>query len=1482
MKKWLSVLLCMAVILTGVSATAFAEENDAEDAGNTTYVSDEGEKDAKEKTAAGSLSGDEEKSGNSAVNTMNVQANGNLTEEELTADWAYVSGLEISEIADGTSPFDASDDAAGDDASESNLRVRSFDTVTYTLEYTADVYDDGDVAFIRQGDLCFEFLLPYSEEEAQFNTDAMRWMADYEVTTEERVIDGVNKECQVLTGRRTLLPGENMDTAIPGNGTLSVVIQVYAMANGDEITPVFRAWMNHQEKAPVMETTAEAVTVTAAPKYNVQIKPANAIYTKKKGTFDFGAIPGAPDFEAGDVRGRINVYGITLQLYSGQNYEGQDKGLKGVELPEGDITFDIELKNYFRPDGDEEKEVEVTEGYAPLLWSYGGNYGITEGEEGRDQTVLGNVGSAMHAAPYNVIGDSKGDDSRCNNGGKWQVEKEGNILHVTVSDYEINPFVFPKRDCANTARPYPYCYEGTEEIKMGCFTAGELHIVTPFYHSGTQEYILEYLDCESGDFYTQIRDYNLQAVSVSGQKLAEDKTGNSNQNITTDDVQKDKMALRETISYSNTILWSSREQVATVDVNNGQDYLRNGLDWVVPGQEAAITWGMANKEKGDDDNCMIVGKSLMKFDPAGVELTGEKRFEDAAVADMGYEGDIYFATKRDGSTWSSDQEMSEAKMEDMFYYASLEEIPEGAVCVGALFEVYPADGFSDYDDIGEYDGGSYPKASLYVKAKEGEDVTNKVYMTTISSKMWIWEDYQMFDGDGAKEKIPSMQSNNPAGPTALPKASAERHADSYTKTRYTEDGYSGGHYDGYQEGDSLYIIGEKTAIKKAALQTKNDTGEVKTDYDMQYGERVADYALYPAAEPVDSQPDGEKTRVIIRDTLPEGLSYIPGSAYIGGTYTENEQPGRQGTVTGGVQTEPDITAAEDGGTMLTWILSDVTLGEEMEPIYYSAAIGTPGNEETDVINGEELTNTAVIQSTRDMREKSALNGNLSQVTLHVIKLRASSLSKYADRMLNEVGDDIGYTVNVGNNGGSAAEKIILDVLPANGDSKGSQFDGDLIVKEWKLDIASSGNWQSWEAYYTTDAAVRGTISQDYTASDIRRGQSVVEGEDVRWTKAEIDENGSITTLIGEKPSAVVILGELESGKAYKAHVLLKVPGGAPGDKLVNSLSDGSLEVEATAYIVSRALEGTAWLDSNRDGARDAEETLLSGITVKLLKMDTVTGEYAFVTGEDKKPLTCTTGENGEYHFDILLPGTYAVQFGDEMELSEYEVTEANKEGVSDYMDSDAAGFYEGGVLKYTRIEGIVLPEIEDMSTYLYVSRYNDCGFYANTVSLAVEKEVTGNLGDKSREFHFTLTLEQDGAVYQGSSLSYVKTAQDGSSRTGTVALDEGTAEFTLKHKEKIEIADILLGSTYIVTEIDGESAGYTVTAANASGTLDRDMTVHFKNEKDTTGDLGIKTLGPPLGLTFAAGAGIAALGWNYGKLKRRHAGSRRHGSRRRR
>ena len=42
MKKWLSVLLCMAVILTGVSATAFAEENDAEDAGNTTYVSDEG------------------------------------------------------------------------------------------------------------------------------------------------------------------------------------------------------------------------------------------------------------------------------------------------------------------------------------------------------------------------------------------------------------------------------------------------------------------------------------------------------------------------------------------------------------------------------------------------------------------------------------------------------------------------------------------------------------------------------------------------------------------------------------------------------------------------------------------------------------------------------------------------------------------------------------------------------------------------------------------------------------------------------------------------------------------------------------------------------------------------------------------------------------------------------------------------------------------------------------------------------------------------------------------------------------------------------------------------------------------------------------------------------------------------------------------------------------------------------------------------
>ena len=46
------------------------------------------------------------------------------------------------------------------------------------------------------------------------------------------------------------------------------------------------------------------------------------------------------DYGEGDTLGRMYGYGILLQLYN----ENSSKGLKGIEYPTGEITFDIDMK----------------------------------------------------------------------------------------------------------------------------------------------------------------------------------------------------------------------------------------------------------------------------------------------------------------------------------------------------------------------------------------------------------------------------------------------------------------------------------------------------------------------------------------------------------------------------------------------------------------------------------------------------------------------------------------------------------------------------------------------------------------------------------------------------------------------------------------------------------------------------------------------------------------------------------------------------------------------------------------------------------------------------------------------------------------------------------------------------------------------------------------------------------------------------------
>lgn len=124
------------------------------------------------------------------------------------------------------------------------------------------------------------------------------------------------------------------------------------------------------------------------------------------------------------------------------------------------------------------------------------------------------------------------------------------------------------------------------------------------------------------------------------------------------------------------------------------------------------------------------------------------------------------------------------------------------------------------------------------------------------------------------------------------------------------------------------------------------------------------------------------------------------------------------------------------------------------------------------------------------------------------------------------------------------------------------------------------------------------------------------------------------------------------------------PGGGNqgGNEGGNGQSSGGQTI--TPY----AITGMAWLDANRDGKRDNTEEVLNGIKVQLFDVET-------------KSLIkeTTTDSQGVYRFTELKNGNYWVLF--EYESNQYSLTAYQKDGVSNYLNSDV-------ITKQITIDGV--------------------------------------------------------------------------------------------------------------------------------------------------------------------------------------------------
>lgn len=1342
--------------------------------------------------------------------------------DAVSGDEIYISDITVDSIRDGVAPWDA-DNAPGNDANENNRIVRSFDSVDYSFTVKMDTYESS--AMYGEARVKLEFVLPLTEKQAGFDQQAMAWIdqtAGYApvLTNEMREIGGVSTACQVLTCYKHLTPSGNNVTVVPGEFGENVVIAVKAMTNGEVFAPIISAAMEFNTWDGACSTAghgvekktavADPVTVSAAPKYNVQVGG----YSDYKQDFDFttGNSNAANQEWGNTVAGRMNALGITLQFYN----DNASKGYKGIELPQGPITFDLLLTSQYHinlpaPGYTAGQIVNVTNDFPLLLWSCDANtptgYGQANASDGRE--LYHTWGAVIDRAPYGMASHAAADLS-CYNSGTWSATQNGNRITVTVSDYEINMEKLPTKNGNNMDTLYG------EKKGIGCFAAGELWVVQPFNTKGSNitdptayEVVTTY---GQGRFNETFQCVNLSATSEGGQSFADSANTNDAQMNQNDDRVVNSVELNLPGTISNRIGYAKKGSNGNLGV--GVVSGRDGKDFAAIGTELELVGGFSHKSGGEAKNGMYFGTNLAKFYAEAFTVTGAS-WDKSDDATVNYT--YLYATKIDGTDWVSDDEMEQTYENELKFYKTLSEIPTGHKCVGVL-NIFTGPAALDTRSV-------YFRGMTPLKVNVDMSITNKTYQTVSTSRVWTQEAFYAMTGAGQSlasdaEAFKNGMVNDPATTYAtlqqgVTVAAIDGNAEPntgylvnanigtstwYVKAQYDSNGVVMDHNSDWMHwGDTLIVVAYQSKVTKKVSQTNEHHAE-KAVYNLDADQSVVDFELHPSVEfdslgYVPSVGNDVYTTVTVEDTLPQYLTYIEDSAYCGGTYQQTDPAGgTQGIVTGGTLSAPAVTLNADGTSTLVWVFDNVKVGASLPTIYYSTRIGSRNPKEDIPVGTTHHVNAVSVFATHDRRERTVANGNYAEAGIAIARGSASSFGKYAVQTLVEPDGVIDYVVYFNNNAHAHTDVLILDTMPYHG-ANGSAFTGSYTISQWLLDPAEC-DVSHLAVYYTMDEQYKASTVQSLGGNDAAK--LVISG----WNRAVIQADGTVPELMGIRPVAWAIVGTLFDGE--KAHVDLQIklnPAASNATQqienncYVNVLSNNRSDMKTKTEVVNRVIEGIAWEDSNRNGVQD-ESAPLTGVTVTLLKLkdggnpETAADyePYHYQNNPQKPTVAVESGNKisvladssaavapyvaGAYCFEDLPAGTFAVKF----ETAQYQYASPNNGTTDDTKDSDAVAAYAAdGSLHYTMIGNLSLPQADILQAgSRYVLSNNDSGFYGKIMppSTTTGTETTTTVTSTTATTNTTVVTGSGTSTTTTTSSSFANTTTTPSSFTDTTVTTE--------------------------------------------------------------------------------------------------------------
>ena len=440
------------------------------------------------------------------------------TEEQMAQRHHYLYNDEILKMICHNGVWYERDQAVlwspGNDSSYTNGVVRSFDTVKYDLRFTledtksdgqdGDGEDNGDTPSVTDDtlQLWVEMKLPVDSSLASFYDMNMKYYYIYE----QKQADG--SYVQYLRGYWELEENKG------GTVYRTLSISVKGMNNGDLIKPSFTAWVggNEENEQNPKSCSSKTLTVSAALRYNVLLRRNSQLaytsYFDMKNGVETTEEEVKKAQDAGEdtsniVYGTMLGYGLTLQLYNNKT----NKGMRGIQVPSGDIQFDVSFGGELVLNGS-----TLGDNSAPYAWAYKANESGDTGTSFTDEENTINVDwndeddytktttYGWDAAPYNTGNNNSG----CYSGGFWkgalkQRNETGDkrlALHFTVSNYSVassGPSATANGSWDNQVRGNGY---------INSFSAGYVQVLYPLDKTivdGQSGYLEINMECAASD-----------------------------------------------------------------------------------------------------------------------------------------------------------------------------------------------------------------------------------------------------------------------------------------------------------------------------------------------------------------------------------------------------------------------------------------------------------------------------------------------------------------------------------------------------------------------------------------------------------------------------------------------------------------------------------------------------------------------------------------------------------------------------------------------------------------------------------------------------------------------------------------------------------------------------------------------------------------------------------------------------------------------